>query len=239
MVDAYTIKMNATHDGTQMRLAECRFDSRQTVKLVKEVLSYKFGSNEEQMSLELRDEAEQLVRQMPDDNKSLHDYQCKDNYTIHVNYTGPNTVGQWDDVSKVEKYTISEEDYNKRDDTFRKFKQDMQKKNPNFMNSKGESAYEDFQKEEAEAAQVGQRCEVNIGARRGEVKFIGKVKGLGAGYWFGILLDEPTGDSDGKVAGKQIFETPGQKWGIFARPVEVKVGDYPPEDDFDAELDEI
>jgi hypothetical protein len=47
MVEAYTIKMNATHDGTRMRLAECRFDSRQTVKIVKELLSYKFGSNED------------------------------------------------------------------------------------------------------------------------------------------------------------------------------------------------
>lgn len=55
MVDAYTIKLNATHDGTTMRLAECRFDSRQTVKLVKEMLSYKFGSNEDQMTLQLRD----------------------------------------------------------------------------------------------------------------------------------------------------------------------------------------
>ena len=55
MVDAYTIRMHATHDGTNMRLAECRFDSRQTVKLVKEVLSYKFGSNEDQMTLGLRD----------------------------------------------------------------------------------------------------------------------------------------------------------------------------------------
>jgi dynactin complex subunit len=34
------------------------------------------------------------------------------------------------------------------------------------------------------------------------VKYVGKVKGLGAGYWLGIVLDEPVGDSDGKVAGK-------------------------------------
>lgn len=51
MVEAYTIRMHATHDGTLMRIAECRFDSRQTVKLVKEMLSYKFGSNEDQMTL--------------------------------------------------------------------------------------------------------------------------------------------------------------------------------------------
>ena len=154
------------------------------------------------MTLELRDRAEQPVRMMSDDNKTLHDYQCQDDFTIHVHYTGPNTVGQWDDVSKVEKYTISEEDYNKRDDTFRKFKQEMQKKNPNFMNEKGDSSYEDFQKEEAEKVKVGDRCEVKLGARRGEVKYVGKVKGLGAGYWLGVLLDEPTGDSDGKIASK-------------------------------------
>lgn len=33
----------------------------------------------------------------------------------------------------MEKYQISEEEYSKRDGTFRKFKEDMQKKNPNFM----------------------------------------------------------------------------------------------------------
>jgi len=58
MVEAYTLRLHATHDGTQMRLAECRFDSRQTVKIVKELLSYKFGSNEDQMTLQLRDAAE-------------------------------------------------------------------------------------------------------------------------------------------------------------------------------------
>ena len=77
------------------------------------------------MTLQLRDHAEQPVCMMLDDNKTLHDYQCQDNSTIHVNYTGPNTLGEFEDVSKVEKYTISEEDYNKRDDTFRKFKAEM------------------------------------------------------------------------------------------------------------------
>jgi tubulin-specific chaperone B len=123
MVDSYTIKLHATHDGTNMRLAECRFDSKQTIRLVKEMLSYRFGSNEDMMKLELRDTKEQTVRLMEDDNKSLGDYQALENYTIHVHYSGPNTLGEFDDVSRVEKYTISEEDYNKRDDSFRKFKQ--------------------------------------------------------------------------------------------------------------------
>ena len=62
---------------------------------------------------------------------------------------------------------------------------------------------------------------------------------MGAGYWLGILLDEPTGDSDGKVAGKKIFEVPCKNMGLFVRPNELDIGDFPPIDDFDADLDEI
>ena len=107
------------------------------------------------------------------------------------------------------------------------------------MKANGDSAYDDFQKDEAAAITVGARCQVKLGNRRGEVKFVGKVKGLGAGHWLGILLDDPEGDSDGKIAGKQIFECPANKFGIFVRPMEADVGDYPPIDDFDEDLDEI
>jgi tubulin-folding cofactor B len=79
---------------------------------------------------------------------------------------------------------------------------------------------------------VGDRCEVKIGARRGEVKYVGKVeKGLGKGFWVGILLDEPTGDSDGKIDEKEYFSAPSTKYGLFMRPTEVEVGDFPPVDD--------
>ncbi len=157
-----------------------------------------------------------------------------------MHYSGPNLLGEFEDVSRVEKYTISEEDYSKRDDTFRKFKESMQKSNPNFMKPDGaKNDYDDFQKEESEAIQVGLRCEVSIGSRRGEVKFVGRVKGLGAGYWVGIALDDPEGDSDGMVLGKKIYECPGPKFGIFVRPIDAKYGDFPPVDDFDELEDEI
>lgn len=64
------------------------------------------------------------------------------------------------------------------------------------------------------------------------------MKGLGAGYWVGVKLDEPTGNSNGTVKGKQLFECP-DKFGIFVRPNECTVGDFPPIDDFDSDLDEI
>ena len=63
---------------------------------------------------------------------------------------------------------------------------------------------------------------------------------LAPGYWVGIQLDEPTGDSDGKVKGKKYFEVPGgSKFGIFIRPKDANFGDFPPVDDFDEDQDEI
>ena len=54
-----------------------------------------------------------------------------------------------------------------------------------------------------------------------------------------MALDEPVGDSDGTKGGKKIFDCDGNKFGAFVRPNELQMGDFPPVDDFDAELDEI
>ena len=147
-------------------------------------------------------------------------------------------MNEFDDVSKVEKFVMKDEDYAKREDTFRNFKKKMQHVHPYFTNQKGESVYTDFMKEEAEAIAVGSRCQTTVGSRRGEVKYVGKAAGLGAGYWIGILLDEPTGNSNGTVKGKKLFEAP-EGFAVFVRPNELQVGDYPPLDDFDEDEDEI
>lgn len=177
---------------------------------------------------------------MGNDAETLAHYGPQEGYTIHVIDSQPSLLAQLEDVSQVEKYQISEEEYNKRDDTFRKFKTDMQKKDPNFMKKSVSKIPDDFQKEEADQVSAGQRCEIIIGQRRGEVRFVGQVPELAPGYWIGVVLDEPTGDSDGKVKGKAYFEVPGgSKFGIFIRPKDAKFGDFPPMDDFDEEQDEI
>jgi tubulin-specific chaperone B len=45
---------------------------------------------------------------------------------------------------------------------------------------------------------VDKRCVVLVGERRGVVKYIGKVAEKAPGFWVGIQLDEPLGDSNGK-----------------------------------------
>ena len=53
-----------------------------------------------------------------------------------------------------------------------------------------------------------------------------------------MKLDEPLGDSDGTVEGKQFVEC-GNKYAAFVRPNEFEVGDFPPLDDFNEDEDEI
>merc|ERR1712146_860924 len=128
------------------------------------------------------------------------------------------------------KYVMNDADYDKRTDTFRNFRKRQLENNPNFKSYLGQ-ADADEQKEEAASIEVGNRCETVVGAKRGEVKYVGKVTGLERGYWVGIKLDEPTGDNNGKVKGKQIFECD-PRFGLFVRPKDVKVGDYPELDEF-------
>ena len=118
------VKLNATLDGTEMRLQEIRFDTGNTIAQIKGILERKFGTMADQMSLELRDTTEKKVCAMSDDAATLGSYGPQYNYTIHVTDTSGAApmAGEFDDVSKVEKYKISEADYSKRTDTFRNFK---------------------------------------------------------------------------------------------------------------------
>ncbi len=97
---------------------------------------------------------------------------------------------------------------------------------------------------------VGKRCRVGRDdARRGVVRYVGEIIGLGgereAGCnWVGVEFDEPVGRNDGsakiELEGrgqevKRVFDCK-DKFGVFVRPEKVEVGDWPPLDDL--ELDE-
>jgi len=165
---------------------------------------------------------------------------------LHIIDMDPSSVsanGWLEDTSKVEKYEISDEAYNQRENTFRKYKQDKLKDDPAWSVQKemamrrGEyvppAKVEDpeHMADEASAINVGDRCEAYPGGNRGEVKYVGKIEGLPAGYWIGVQLDEPLGKNDGTAKGVRIFECPA-KYGLFLRPDRLKTGDFPPIDEF-------
>ena len=87
--------------------------------------------------------------------------------------------------------------------------------------------------------QVGDRCEVDPGKRRGSVAFVGKVPELGPGCWVGVTFDEPVGKTDGtaKGSGKRYFDAM-PNYGGFVRGKNMQVGDFPERDIFEDDSDD-
>lgn len=110
------------------------------------------------MSLQLKNGSDEVVAEMSDNSALLGHYGPQEHYTIHVIDSSPGfNFEDFEDTSKVEKFKISEEAYEKRDDTFRKFKENMIKKDPNFLKKNKKHVDENFQEEEAKAIEIGNR----------------------------------------------------------------------------------
>lgn len=138
--------------------------------------------------------------------------------------------GGWlEDTSLVAKYEMDDQTYDKRDDTARKFKERLFEMRPDLIPQKEPAP--DYMADLAAAIQVGARCQVDPGERRGQVRFVGSVEGLAAGAWVGVAFDEPMGKHDGSVAGVRYFDCPAG-FGAFLRPDKVQVGDFPERDPF-------
>lgn len=192
------IRLNATHSHINQCLAEQRFYKSMKIYEVKDFLSKKFGTLPELMKVHLRKQNGQVI-DLFNENSSLGEFNVEEFDTLHVIDLNPNSVlvqHNLDDTSAVQKYEISEEDYDKRNDSVRKFKKKLLN-DPNYIQFLKDNQGETYE-EEAKSMEVGNRCLLGDGFRRGEIKYVGKVSDLGIGYWIGIKLDEPSGDSNGK-----------------------------------------
>ena len=210
-------------------------------------------------------------------------------HCIDVNPLSESRGGGYEDVSLVEKFTLTDTQYRERDNTLYRWGQEQRAKNPNFslrqhakdhadlveakrahklnlplpegfvVDSTGEvvkdepdvpvpvvnkAATEETEFGESTVAnvQVGQRCQVEPGQRRGTVEYVGPVVELDANphsMWVGVVFDEPVGKTDGSVTTKNdgqkrsYFEAPGPNYGGFVRGKNVEVGDFPERDIMD------
>ncbi|XP_027771671.1 tubulin-folding cofactor B isoform X2 [Solanum pennellii] len=206
-----------------------------SVEAVKDKLWKKCGTSVNSMSLELYDETGAKISVLSDNTRPLGFYSPLDGYRLHVIDLDPASVtsGGWlEDTSLVEKYTISEEAYEKLGGTFRKFKETLPLKQPPGQESK--ISDNKYREDLCANIKIGDRCEVEPGERRGTVKFVGQAETLAPGFWVGVQFDEPVGKHDGMVKGKRYFDCPSLH-GAMVRPDKVKIGDYPEKDPFEDE----
>ena len=88
-------------------------------------LSFHCGTSPSAMVLTLHDEGGGLVATLLDDSRKLGFYSPRDGFTLHITDTDPGSAsaGGWlEDTSLVEKYRMSDADYAKRENTYRKWK---------------------------------------------------------------------------------------------------------------------
>eukprot|EP00746_Dinoflagellata_sp_MGD_P133515 gnl/MRDRNA2_/MRDRNA2_67220_c0_seq1.p1 gnl/MRDRNA2_/MRDRNA2_67220_c0~~gnl/MRDRNA2_/MRDRNA2_67220_c0_seq1.p1 ORF type:complete len:207 (+),score=39.91 gnl/MRDRNA2_/MRDRNA2_67220_c0_seq1:418-1038(+) len=171
-------------------------------------------------------------------NYRQHLAKIKDTYKL-------SSMGGFENLAHVPKYEMSDDDYAKRASTTA-LRQWMQAQKD--RRNKEVSATEPVLVLEPEPANataeelgaisqkfpIGGRCQVSPGARRGEVAYVGEVKGL-QGVHIGVRLDEPMGNCDGSSSGKPYFKCE-PCFGCFAKAGNVEVGDFPVVDPFADEL---
>lgn len=214
--------------------SEKRYAKDITVATLKTKLELVTGASWTTMIIDVFNKENDLVCRLDNNDALLGSYPIDDGMRLHVTDKGGKT-GEFEDVSKVEKYEMADTDYAQRPDSVRAFKEAMKlgrfkELSPEEQQQKEEEKAR-LEKEEMEKAQsvtVGSRCEVRLvgqPVKRGTVKYVG-LTDFKPGYWVGIQYDEPLGKHDGTVQGRRYFECP-NKYGAFAKPQQVTVGDFP------------
>jgi tubulin-folding cofactor B len=242
-------QLNITHSNLQQQILQQRLSLHMTILEIKEKLYHHCGTSPGYMELHLKATNTGLattVAVMHDDSKKLGFYSPQNGMTIHIVDKDPNSLaktGWLENINLVKKYEISEEDYDKRENTVREYKRKQLAKDPNWkpkcqMDVPGKENKPAPGPESIEGMEVGNRCEVQPGARRGVVMYVGEAKGsgLGKGHWVGVKFDEPLGKHNGFIMGVKYFECP-DKHGAMIRGKNVIVGDFPEVDPF-ADLSE-
>lgn len=251
-----TVRIHVTHSNLKAKFVEIRLDMHMSVASVKSKLSSHCGTAPEDMTLHLKDDRGAIMACLSDDNKLLGYYSPYDGCELHILDANPHSLsanGWLEDTTKVKKYVMSDEDYDKRENTYRSHKAQMQKVDPEWTSEKElclrrgipyspptpKIEDDDHMEDEASCIPVGSRCEVDPGAKRGKVRYVGRCQGLPKGFWVGVQYDEPVGKNDGSVKGERYFQC-NEGYGGFLRPNLVRVGDFPPVDEFEfSDGDEI
>ncbi|CAH2047589.1 unnamed protein product, partial [Iphiclides podalirius] len=235
------VNVNITKsDSEDAAPIERRFKKEITVLDFKTKLELVTGGSASTMKLKVYDNKNNFICDIDNDNALLGSYPIDDGTRIHVidNFS---LMKDFSSTDSVERFQLSEEEYEKKGDTLRSFLQrnKLGKYNEEEMTKLKEQQQKELEMEAelATGVLVGARCEVRAPKqppRRATVRYNGPLEGT-RGLWIGVQYDEPLGKNDGEVNGKRYFTCP-PNYGGFVKPMYVTVGDFPVED---YDLDEI
>ena len=221
-------------------VSERRFDRGSTVAELMQKLELITGTLIKDQVIEVYNE-DKLILKLDNPDALLGSYHIDDGMRLHVIDKNPQGAVSFSDVSKVEKYNMPDDAYEKRQDSVRSFlKQNkLGKFNPEEVIAK-EQIERERKLEDEEALQrikVGSRCQVTVPGqmvRLGEVKYLGYTE-FKPNVWVGVRYDEPYGKHNGTVQGKSYFSCE-SGYGAFVRPKHVECGDF---NELDLEDDEM
>lgn len=235
-----TVILNFTHSHLKRRLAEIRLDRHSTISTLKEKLYHHCGTPIDFMELTYCSSDGTPIMSLNEDHRKIGFYSLQHHALIHIQDTNPYSLarnGGLEDVSLVEKYMMTEEEYEKRGNTVRQYKKDQLAKDPTYVpkHLQRPPPPPPATVQDCSHLTVHARCQVQPGSRRGTVSYIGNIEDIGSGgYWIGITLDEPLGKSNGSVKGHSYFKCD-DKYGAFVRPMHVELGDFPENEDWELE----
>lgn len=228
------VKFEILSDGSSLTV-EKSFARTSCIRDLKMKLELLTGKLSDGMKIALLSDDKCLVDDMgSDDSRSLSSYLPDTWDKLVLRVSGPD-LNAGDDISDaVPKFELSDEAYEQRSESLRKFK--MEQKLGRFDPNRNVSPQKELQEQEHDIRQrlaVGNRCQVQVdGAptRIGTVMFIGATN-FKPGIWIGVKYDEPVGKNDGSVSGHRYFECQ-DKYGSFVKPEHVTAGHFPEEDPF-------
>jgi tubulin-folding cofactor B len=128
--------------------------------------------------------------------------------------------GSLENTKLVEKFRLTDEQYNQKKTTLRAWARKQQEENPNFTLGHVQR----YNKASVAHCIISERCQVEPGKRRGTIKWTGTFIDGDRTYFVGVHLDEPVGQNDGTYKGERYFENCPQGYGCFARGENVQCG---------------
>ncbi|KAM9259193.1 tubulin-folding cofactor B [Morus bassanus] len=214
--------------------AHKRYSTGLTIAEFKCKLELVVGSPASCMDLELYSAEEELLGRLDCDEALLGSYPVADGCRVHVIDRSGARIGEYEDVSQVEKYEMTESDYDKRPESLRSFLRQRRWGHYDTEGTRRRAAESSSNARRrrphwwppslwAPVARSGCRDNPANGPPSCQTDFK-------PGYWVGVRYDEPLGKHDGSVGGRRYFECQ-PKYGAFVKPQSVTPGDFPEEDD--------